>query len=131
MIDSVNGFPLWGLPKRTIKLSNATWERRVYGRCFFYFSVDFDFEINYKTWDRDVPSVGKKCLEKDDEGEPIGSILKPTDFVQYQDNKGENSECFHKQDGTAAESIEDAVKLHIERHPEANFLLLGVPTFLG
>jgi hypothetical protein len=50
-IDTVNDFPLWGLPARCIKLANASWERLLYGVCTFYYMRRFEFEIKYDTWD--------------------------------------------------------------------------------
>lgn len=71
MVDSVNDAPLWGLPARCVKLSNGTWTRNMWGVCNFYFTVDYEFEIQYeldddgnlvKTWDRKVHDKGTRCL---------------------------------------------------------------------
>src|SRR5690606_22693106 len=52
MIDCVNDRPLWGLPKRRIKLSNVTWERKMYGTCRFYYTRKLEFDIRYDGFDR-------------------------------------------------------------------------------
>jgi hypothetical protein len=48
MKDTVNQFPLWGLPKRCIKLSDTKYDRKYYGQCFEYYTRTFTFEIKTK-----------------------------------------------------------------------------------
>lgn len=62
MVDTVNTNYMWGLPPRTIKLNNVSWERAYYGRAIPYYKRSFDFEINYKGWDRYVLDEGTKVL---------------------------------------------------------------------
>lgn len=47
MVDTVNDATLWGLPPRTVKLSNVTWERKYYGQCYLYYERTFEFEVRY------------------------------------------------------------------------------------
>lgn len=62
MQNCVNAFPLWGLPKRTILLSNTSWERKVYGSCFYYYTRSFEFQADFNTHDRYLLDEGKKVL---------------------------------------------------------------------
>jgi len=62
MVDTVNSVPMWGLGTRRIKLSNAPWERKYYGRCHVYYTRTFEFDIDYKTFDRDAVDEGTKVL---------------------------------------------------------------------
>lgn len=72
MIDTLNRYPLWGLPPRCIKLSNVSWERRYYGTCFIYYTLMYEFDVNVKYdptsgelvsgWDRDIMDEGTKVL---------------------------------------------------------------------
>lgn len=62
MIDTVNDGPMWGLSARMVKLSNAPWERLVYGKCHFYYRRTFDFDIDYRTFDRNALDEGTKVL---------------------------------------------------------------------
>jgi hypothetical protein len=48
MVDTVNFSPMWGLPERTIKLSEFSWNRKFYGQCFVYFERSFTFDIRYR-----------------------------------------------------------------------------------
>lgn len=61
MIDTVNIAPLWGLPRRWIKLSNVSWERKFYAACYVYYQRTLDFEINPR-FDRDLLDEGTKVL---------------------------------------------------------------------
>lgn len=60
--DCVNLYPIWGMPARFVKLSNVSWERKFYGRCYVYYTRNFEFEINYDSWDRKLLDEGKKAL---------------------------------------------------------------------
>jgi hypothetical protein len=46
MKDSVNSATLWGVPRRCIKLSDFSWERKFYGFCDVYYVRTFTFEIH-------------------------------------------------------------------------------------
>lgn len=45
MRDTVNHIPMWGFPRRSIRLSNASWERKYHGRCYKYFTRKLEFEV--------------------------------------------------------------------------------------
>ena len=62
MIDTVNDAPMWGLPARCVKLSNAPWSRKVYGQCHYYYTRTFEFDIDYNTFDRSSLDEGTKAL---------------------------------------------------------------------
>lgn len=63
MVDTVNAYTLWDLPRRCIKLSDLAWERKLYGTCNYYFTRSFTFDINFQTWDRPVLDAGTKVLK--------------------------------------------------------------------
>lgn len=63
LIDCVNDRQMWGLRERCIKLSSVTWEERYYGQCFKYFNRKFTFDVNAKSWDRDLQDTGTKVLK--------------------------------------------------------------------
>jgi hypothetical protein len=62
MQDCVNGTPIWNVPYRCLKLSDVSWDRKFYGRCYVYFTRKLTFDINYKTFDRTVLDEGSKVL---------------------------------------------------------------------
>jgi hypothetical protein len=77
MKDHVSDAPLWDLPARCWKLSEFSWERKLYGVCFFYYTRRFMFEgktrpqlsvngeatgVLLSGWDREVPDWSNKCL---------------------------------------------------------------------
>lgn len=162
MGNHVNDEPLWGLPARCIKLSEFSWERKLYGVCNYYFTRSFGFDCDSNTFDRDEPAEGTKVLHGDwgdSEGtagtDAEGWLLidingsppnpnNPTHFRRYKDRFGENcrylmtsggvpaSEIIFNGTGGAGTGSGDAALIHIEYYPEANFLLLGIPTsFIG
>lgn len=149
MINTVNATPLWGLPSRTIKLSNAPWSRKVFGSCTYYYTRRLEFEINYNTWDNGDPvDEGTKVLQGkwtgNQSSERQWTLLQidgtdpdpanPTHFMRAIDV---NHKPIHVLldglgkpliDGDETSSIplvndKGALKLY----PESNFLLLGVP----
>ena len=135
MVDRLHsGTGLWGIANgRMIKLSNVQWERKIYGTCWFYYTRRFEFDINFKTFDRYVPDHGTKVIRGNwDSGgvwvvDPTADKTDPTDFIRYKDNNGENSRALLK-DGEPITSLADGELLKIEKYDEANFLLLGIPT---
>lgn len=61
-IDYVNSNWMWGVAPRKVKLTNVSWERNLYGSCFYYYTRDLEFELDWDTWDlKDIPNKGKKA----------------------------------------------------------------------
>lgn len=154
MVDTVNDSTLWGLGPRKVKLSNATWERKYYGSCLVYYTRTFDFDIDFKGFDREVLDEGTKALHghwegrywqlDDIDGEPPDKE-NPAHFDRYKDRKGENTRVLLDGNGSPLSlPLFDAtgtgtgtgtgtdggspVYLDIEYYDENDFLLLGIPT---
>lgn len=98
--NAVNMFPLWGLGRRCIKLSNANWERKFKGACEVYFTRILDFDVNYETFDKDVLDEGTKVLNGHwDNGSWILDNINgqppnpknPQHFIRFKDRHGENT----------------------------------------
>lgn len=128
MVDTVNVQPIWGLPARSIKLSNFSWERKFYGQCSVYFERVFDFEIRTKLnpvtniafgdWDREVPDEGSKVLSGHwatvEECATPGWVLddicgvapdkdNPAHFIRFTDRHGNPARVMLDGNGTPAE----------------------------
>jgi hypothetical protein len=106
MVDTVNAFPLWGLPRRTIKLSNVSWERKFYGSCYLYYERTFEFDIRAPKsitdvlgFDRILLDEGSKALNGhwdpstgnwvlDDIGGQPPSRFNPSHFIRLYDLQG-------------------------------------------
>lgn len=71
-INAVNDSTLWGMNARCVKLSNATWQRRQFGICSYYYTRRFEFDINFDTFDRYLQDEGTKVLNGH-HGAPSGS----------------------------------------------------------
>lgn len=120
LIDKVNDAPLWGMEKRCVKLSNATWEKKSYGQCAYYYTVTYEFDLDPNTFDREILDEGTKVLNGDwdtDKDSPTyGTFIvkaiagqqpnadDPTHFVRYKDRNGENSRVILNGHGLPAES---------------------------
>lgn len=151
MIDTVNAAPLWGLPARCIKLTNASWERKFHGLCYLYYTRVFEFDINYNTFDRDLVDEGTKVLNghwagSDTPGtadDSAGWILdkidglppdpsNPAHFIRAKDRNGENMRVILNGEGIPMGGItgtaDDAGKIHVEKYEESDFLTLNIPT---
>lgn len=99
MIDTVNGYPIWGLAARCWKLSSAPWQRKYKGVCETYFSCTLEFDGRLDTFDRDLLDQGTKALNGHSDansswildninGNPPNP-LNPSHFIRYTDRKGQ------------------------------------------
>jgi len=130
MMNKVNDDLLWGMAARKVKLSTASWERKLYGVCNYYYTRRFEFQLNSETFDRN---------DVIDEGTRAKGYWNPTTrvwvnagdvFNQYRDQNG--SLCRVLLDGAGSRLADGAAPVNIPRCPieyykERNFLLLGIP----
>lgn len=135
LINKVNDAELWGLEPRKIKFSDAKFERRVYGSCFYYWHVSYTFEFDEKGFDVEVPFFGTK------EYNGSGSIYDPKSFDIAKTESDQN-------DAIPLDSVGRKLRfigLDVNNNPqylypqhvqtvelleEGNFLLLGIPGVL-
>ena len=149
MVDTVNNSPLWGLPKRCIKLSDVTWERKIYGKCSFYFTRTFNFDINYNTFDRAVGDFGTMVLKgqwnqttKSWAVDPTADRNNPQHFMKYTDIIGNTCPVVLNGyglpagttatigTGTSGSATGPEGQLLIQHYYESDFTQLGIPTDL-
>lgn len=124
MVDTLNDSMLWGMPARTIKLSNVSWTRKLYGICTYYYTVDYEFEVSTE-FDVDFLDEGTMVLA------PGGNPNDPRDFVRYKDANEENPDrVLLDGNGSPLDDISNPVEIHLEKYAESNFLLLGIPVTL-
>lgn len=104
MKNTVNKFPMWGLPARTVLLSDFRWEEKWYGLCYKYYTRKFTFAIDYNTWDKFIIDEATKVLNghwsvRPEEGPKKRWILdnidgsppdplNPLHFIRFQDFNG-------------------------------------------
>lgn len=124
MIDTVNDSSLWGLPKRCVKLSNASWSRKVYGTCSYYFVVTYEFDIDYNTFDKTIIDHGTKKLK------PGGNKNDPRDFILATDVLDNPIDVILDGNGNPWNNLgtHGPGIWTPELYDESNFLLLGIPT---
>ena len=134
-INKVNDTPLWGLGTRRIKLSTASWERKVYGRCGYYFTYVFDFDINFNTFDRYLLDEGDKVLNGhwdgddwllDDMNSTTPNRNNPKHFIRAVDQQGNPMHTLLS-NGRPLGQTASASYVKVEKHDEYDFKQLGVP----
>ena len=141
MVDTVNDAPLWGLAPRTIKLSNVSWSRKVYGKCGYFYNRGYDFDIMYNTFDRTILredtrvlnghwDAGNWILDNVDGSPP--DPTKPSHYIQYKDSQGDAATAIVTSGGRPWSGVYaysgGPPYITIQKYTETNFLLLGIPT---
>ncbi len=139
MINKLNDSTMWGLPARTIKLSDITWTRKVYGSCNYYYTRIFTFDIDFNTFDRNILDEGTKALEghwDKTTGEwTLDNInglppdpTNPTHFDRVKDRRGENMRVMLDGAGKPLTDSDNPKFRETEFYDEDNLLSLGIPT---
>lgn len=146
----VNDSTLWGLPARCVKLVDISWERNIYGTCSYYYSITYEFHIQYETWNRFIPDRGTRRAYTVDDPLTTGTGLLTgktwrTPMVPFTDLEGRPGTCFLNGEAVAVQpewwlgvlSAEDDINhpdnIHIhelELEKEFNFMTLGIPASL-
>ncbi len=135
LVDTVNNSTLWGLSSRKIKLSNVSWERKLYGVCNYYYTRTFEFDIDENTFDKkDIPNHGNKVIRGkwsstgrwNRVGNPSSSNAR--DFIQFKDKHGENATTYLTRNGFP--SSREIFLTPRKVYKESNFLTLGIPSSL-
>lgn len=139
LIDHVNDSNMWGLEPRHVKLSNASWERKVLGSCGFYYTRIFDFDIDQSElgFDRKVDDRGQMVLRGQwvkNPGVPPDWVPDPDadpanikHFIRYHDANG-NPAIAHLDGSGGLRESGDPVEIDVEYYQESNLFALGVPT---
>lgn len=153
LVDTVNSFPLWGLPARCIKLSNVSWSKQFYALVQVFYPVKFEFDINFIGFDTYLPNFGTSCLRgwspgsiynatPQDPLEPVGingdgstvyAYQDPAYFEAYKTKEGENRtvplDLFGKPKHLSIFETVDFFKF--EGYFDGNFGLLPIPFSLA
>lgn len=155
MRNCVNDASLWGVNARCVKLDNASWERKIFKLCDYYYTRTFEFSVNPDTFDRDLMDEGTKVLKGHWDtavGTGAGQVdwilemidgadpdpLNPNHFIRYKDRHDENARIILDGGGLPADTwvwdtwgnplvTGSAGKIHVEYYQEADFLTLGIP----
>jgi hypothetical protein len=123
-VNCVNDVMLWGLPPRTVKFTDVSWTRKIYGICWYYFTVHYTFEIDVNGWDVEILDEGKRVLKTG--GDPNN----PKDFEVFKDKKDENTSILLNGFGAPLTDISSPVYLPKPLLVSNNLLLLGIPSTL-
>ena len=133
MMDTgaVNDATLWGCAARTVRLSEVTWERYLYGICTYYYRVNYSFEIKWDGWNRLIIDQGTKVRSNALAAISATNPLIP--FVNFYTGKAEvaylngTGDAVYVDQGASLGSVwvwEKALEVSY------NFLTLGIPTTL-
>lgn len=122
MMHCVNAFPIWGLPARCVKLSSAPFSIKYYGTCSAYYERNLEFELDPRTFDRDLLDEGTKVLSgRWDEvtgewvlipiagygGDPNPDATNPSHFIKYMDRHRQHTKVI----------LDGAGKPYVESQP--------------
>ncbi len=124
MMHCLNDAPLWGLAPRCVKLSNCVWSRATYGVCTFYYIIDYEFQVDYNTFDRQVLDVGTRVLASG------GNPANPRHFVAYKGDSDDEKGTVILKNGVAWNGSGSPGSINIAKYSEANLALLGLPLAL-
>jgi len=133
-MDTVNDATLWDLEARSIKLSAVSWQRQLYGTCSYYYTIGYEFDVDFEKFTRKIVDEGNKVIR----GQWIegvwtadGGIDKanPQNYIQFKDVNDENTRVFLK-DGEPLSDLDDPVELTFDFYTESNLLALGIPSSL-
>ncbi len=146
LVDSVNDDVAFGLAARQVKLSNVSWTRLLFGVCSFYYSIDYEFDVDFNTFDRTHDNEGSKSLQGHAPGSSINPALDPDGvdpdidpktfkenpkrFEIYKDENGENTRVFLDSKGRPIDDIANVFKTDIDFYPEEDFTTLGISLVL-
>ncbi len=141
MVNTVNDDFLWGLAPRKVKLSNTSWSRKIIGVCDFYYTREFEFDIDFEDFDRIIYDEGSKALNGhwdkatglwvlDDIGGGAPDLTDPSHFKRYKDRADENARTLLDGLGEPLTAGTLPVEVFISHYQESNFLLLGIPITL-
>lgn len=124
MMHLLNDSTLWGVAPRCVKFSRCHWERKLYGVCTFYYTVQYGFDIRYDGFDVVAMDEGTRVLA------PGGTATNPKHFQAYKDNTGENARVILDGRGRAWNGTGSPGTVNIQKYGQGNLLLLGIPTSL-
>jgi hypothetical protein len=127
MYDTVNAFPLWGMPPRCVKLSDAPWEKKYYGQCYAYYQRTLTFDVRRETFDKDLLDEGTKVLKghwnktggwvldliDPDNPNSLPDPNDPTHFIKATDTKGNAMKVVLNGQGLPAETTVGNANLYI------------------
>ena len=144
LVDHVNDSTLWGLSARKVKLSNVSWTRKLYGVCTFYYTVKYDFDIDWNTFDRVVIDEGTRVLQGHSPGSSLPELdpdernpltnkkysETPEAFEAYKDVNGNNAKVILDGKGRPWDGEGNPGQRVNKLYPEANLMLLGLPSVL-
>jgi len=121
LMHNVNDAFMWGLGPRCVKLSSMKFQRQLFGTCNYFYAVDFEFDIDYNTFDRWVPDYSMMRLKDG------GTATNPTHYVRAKDDSGENVKIYLNGSGDPATS-EATIFIHkFQKYKSSNLFLLGIP----
>ena len=120
MCDTLNDRPMWGFPRRCIKMGVPSWDRKFHGNGLVYFTRVLEFDISANVdpitgevtsgFDRDLLDEGSKVLSGhwdtasttwQLDNLPDGSVPdpgNPAHYIRYKDRTGENARVIFTKD---------------------------------
>jgi hypothetical protein len=124
-IDCVSSGPMWGLEANQVKLSNVRWQKLYYSVSSVYYKLTYEFDVNYDKF---------KCRPVDQGTRIYKGFGDPNDvssYIVFTDSLDEIGGSFMLDgEGFILLDTDNPVSLEFDLYPEANLLLLGIPSSL-
>lgn len=132
LLHCLNDSTLWGLAARKVKFSRVSWERLLYGTCTFFYKKRMEFDIRFDGWDLDdIADTGFKVFDSERWPDTPSYRANPENYMLAVDSRGKSSPERVLLDGSGRRLTDPLNPVYldpIELYPEANLLLLGIPS---
>lgn len=128
-INRVNSTSMWGLGPRHIRMVNAPWSRKVMTNGFMYYSVTYQFECSFESWDIPFVDQGYKVYIGPDE-RTEDQVNNPLNYSVPEGVEQDEDPILLDGEGKRLAPGEDVVLITPEIDQEFNFFTLGLPTRL-
>ena len=128
-INRVNQTAMWGLGPRHVRLYNCPWSRKIMTNGFMYYSVTYQFECSFESWDIPFLDQGfKEYVGPEERTEK--QVANPLNYSMPEGVDQDEEPFLLNGEGGRLADGEDVVFIKPQIDSEFNFFALGIPTRL-
>lgn len=124
IVDTVNDATLWGLAAGRVKLSNVSWERKLYGTCTYYYTVRYEFDIQFGGFSVTLLDEGTMKLG------PGGSKNNPKHMIVATDDQNRPRHVILDGNGSEWDGSGSPGYQTVEFYSESDMTTLNIPASL-
>lgn len=124
-IDCKSSGAMWGLAAGQVKLSNVRWQKLYYGLGSYYYKITYEFDVDYDKFLKRPVDEGTRVYKGS------GDATDPKNYIMYRDGLDEiGGRILLNGSGAPLVDATDPYYFEKDLYPEANLLLLGIPSTL-